>query len=334
MLSRVANSIYWMARYLERADNVARFIDVNTHLMLDLSLDRNSTQWYPLVATSGDDEEFNKRYKTADERSVVKFLTFDERNFNSILSCIFRARENARTVREVIPVEMWEKINELYHLTQAHSRKRSLADLTDYYKLVRQSGHLFTGLMENTMSRYKGWQFAHLGRMLERADKTARLLDVKYFLLLPGNHSVDSAYDAVQWGAVLKSVNALEMYRQQFHTINYRDVTHFLLFSRAFPRSVIFCLSDAETALKTLTGESGIGPAGSFRQSQSQSQSQNGRSSPPENKAVAEMAQLSHTIHSSDASHIISTGLHEFIDLFQYNLNLVDEAIYTSFFAV
>ena len=310
MLSRVANSIYWMARYLERADCVARFIDVNTHLMLDLALDQNSAQWYPLIATSGDDEDFTKRYSQADERTVVKFMTFDRNNPNSILQCIFRARENARTVREVIPVEMWEKINELYHLTQSQSRKRSVADLQDYYREVRQSGHLFTGLMHNTMSRDMGWQFAHLGQMLERADKTARLLDVKYFLLLPHNDVwKDSAYDAVQWGAVLKSVNALEMYRQQFHTINYKDVTQFLLFSKAFPRSVLFCLEDASAALNTLTHDKA-----------------------ETSKATREMALLCKTIHSSNASRIISAGLHEFIDVFQYNLNLVDEAIYESYF--
>ena len=311
MLSRVANSIYWMSRYLERADNVARFADVNFHLMLDLSLDRDSTQWYPLVATSGDDDTFNKRYSTADERSVLKFLTFDDKNPNSILQCIFRARENARTVREIIPVEMWEKINELYHLTQAHSRKRSLEDLYDYYMQVRQSGHLFTGLMYNTMSRYSGWQFAHVGQMLERADKTARLLDVKYFILLPRGEIVDSAFDAVQWGAVLKSVNALEMYRQQFHSINYRDVTHFLLFSQAFPRSVVHCLDSAAHALTTL-GHGGHGDG---------------------SQAAQEMERLTRMMHNSDAAHIIATGLHEFIDDFQANLNVVDEAINTSFFA-
>lgn len=309
MLSRVANSIYWMSRYLERADNVARFIDVNFHLMLDLSLDKASTQWYPVVATSGDDEDFNKRYASADERSVVRFLTFDEKNPNSILQCIFKARENARTVREIIPVEMWEKINELYHLTQAHSRKRSLDDLYGYYNEIRQSGHLFTGLMYNTMSRSSGWQFAHLGQMLERADKTARLLDVKYFLLLPRGEQIDSPLDAVQWGAVLKSVNALEMYRQQFHSINYRDVTHFLLFSQAFPRSLIHCLDSAAHALKSLGGHGG------------------------ENKAVIETNLLTRTLHGSDAAHIIAAGLHEFIDVFQFNLNLVDEALYETYFA-
>jgi uncharacterized alpha-E superfamily protein len=277
--------------------------------MLDLSLDKDQAQWYPIIATSGDDEVFSKHYRHADEQAVVRFMTFDEKNPNSILSCIYRVRENARTVREVIPVEMWEKINELYHLTQAHSRKRSVAALMDYYRIVRQSGHLFTGLMHNTMSRYQGWQFAHMGQMLERADKTARLLDVKYFLLIPGAHQVDSPHDAVQWGAVLKSVNALEMYRQQFHTINYKDVTQFLLFSKAFPRSVAFCLEDAARDLTTLT-----------------------ESLDKPNKAVIEMQILIKAIQTSDAAHIISEGLHEFIDLFQFNLNLVDEAIYESFF--
>jgi uncharacterized alpha-E superfamily protein len=311
MLSRVANSIYWLGRYLERADNVARFIDVNTHLMLDLSLSKDATQWYPLIAASGDDEDFNKRYKVADEPTVVKFLTFDEKNPNSILQCIYRARENARTVREVIPAEMWEKINALYHLTQSQSRKRSIADLADYYKEVRQSGHLFTGLMENTMSREQGRQFAYLGQMLERADKAARLLDVKYFLLLPGADYIDSAYDAVQWGAVLKSVDALEMYRQQFHTINYRDVTQFLLFSKAFPRSILFCLDMAEQALASLPGD-GADP----------------------NRAKTDMAALTGMIRAEDTRHIIAAGLHEFIDDFQARLNLVDGSIYETYFKV
>ena len=309
MLSRVANSIYWMARYLERADNVARFVDVNYHLMLDLSLDETSTQWYPIVATSGDDEDFNQRYKEASERSVLKFLTFDLKNPNSILQCIFKARENARTVREVIPVDVWERINELYHFTQDHSRKRSVADLMAYYRQVRITGHLMTGLLDNTMSREQGWQFVRLGQMLERADKTARLLDVKYFLLLPSASDIDTAYDAVQWGAVLKSVNALEMYRQQFHTINYKDVTHFLLFSTAFPRSVRFCLDAAADALSQIPGD--MGRTG---------------------KAAAEIATLNATIHGSDAAHIISAGLHEFIDVLQAKLNHIDGAIYDSFF--
>jgi uncharacterized alpha-E superfamily protein len=310
MLSRVANSIYWMSRYLERADNVARFIDVNTYLMLDLSLDKDQTQWYPLVATSGDDEDFNARYQTADEKSVVRFLTFDAKNPNSLFACIAHARENARTVREVIPVEMWEIINELYHSSLAHTRKRSITDLQDYFKLVRQTGHLYTGLKNNAMSRDQGWQFAHMGQMLERADKTARLLDVKYFLLQPHNHQTDSAYDAVQWGAVLKSVNAIEMYRQIYHQINSADVAEFLLFSNAFPRSVNYCLSSAARAMAMIADD-------------------------PEkpNRALIEISILNKTIETSHTLDVIASGLHEFIDVFQYNLNLVDTAVHEAFFA-
>ncbi len=309
MLSRVANSIYWMSRYLERADNVARFITVNTHLMLDLSLDKDSTQWYPLIATSGDDEDFSKRYSVADEKSVVKFLTFDLKNPNSIISSIYLARENARTVREIIPVEMWEMINELYHLTQAQSRKRSIADLQDYYEFVRRCGYIFTGLKNNTMSRDQSWQFAHLGQMLERADKTARLIDVKYFLLLPRGQVIDSPYDTVQWGAVLKSVDALEMYRQQYHSINYRNVTEFLLFSTAFPRSVSFTLESAAFSLGLLCGNADA-----------------------PSLAMREMKTLIGSIQGSKADDIIASGLHEFIDVFQYNLNLVDTAIFENYF--
>jgi uncharacterized alpha-E superfamily protein len=305
MLSRVANSIYWMSRYLERAENVARFIDVNTHLMLDMGLSQADTQWYPLIATSGDNDIFHQRYAIADEKSVVKFLTFDEKNPNSILSSIYRARENARTVREIIPAEVWEKINELYHLTQSHSRKRSVEALADYYRIVRQSGNLFSGIMINAMSRGQGWNFARMGQLLERADKTARLLDVKYFLLLPHGEQIDSPYDNVQWGAVLKSVNALEMYRQEYHSINYRDVTEFLLFSKLFPRSLRFCFEYIGLALSNIDDE-GLGP----------------------NVARLELTRLMEWLNQSSASDIIASGLHEFIDAFQLKLNRVDETIF------
>jgi len=308
MLSRVANSIYWMSRYLERAENVARFIDVNRHLMLDMGLSVEETQWSPLIATSGDDEDFNKRYSVADEKSVVRFLTFDDKNPNSILSSIYRARENARTVREVIPVEVWEKINELYHLTQAHSRKRSVEALADYYRQVRQSGNIFAGMMINAMSRGDGWHFARMGQLLERADKTARLLDVKYFLLLPRSEQVDSPYDNVQWGAVLKSVNALEMYRQEYHSINYRDVTQFLLFSKAFPRSVRFSLDYARNCLEAICADQ------------------------PDSPALTSMAALHTGILGGDTAAIIASGLHEFIDDFQLSLNELDQSIYETFF--
>ncbi|WP_140986844.1 alpha-E domain-containing protein [Asticcacaulis tiandongensis] len=308
MLSRVANSLYWMSRYLERAENVARFVDVNTHLMLDLALPVDQTQWLPLISASDDEDDFKARYEHADEKSVVRFLTFDDKNPNSILSCINRARENARTIREVIPVDVWERINELYHLTQAHSRKRSVGALESYYNEVRRSGNHFAGMLINAMSRDESWHFARMGQLLERADKTARLLDVKYFLLLPKGEAIDSPYDNVQWGAVLKSVNALEMYRQEYHAINYRDVTQFLLFSKRFPRSVHFSIDYASSALSNIC--SGM----------------------PANKALSDMYALNQRFLRTDATKILTSGLHEFIDDLQLSLNQADQSIYETFF--
>ena len=307
MLSRAANSVYWMARYLERADNVARFLDVNTHLMLDLNLTKAETQWYPLIATQGDDAAFLARYKSQDETSVVKFLTFDAKNPNSILSCIAKARENARTVREIIPLDMWTMLNDLYHLTKAMLKKKHLADLTEFYDKIHQSGHVFTGLVQNSMSKNQASQFAQLGQMLERADKTARLIDVKYFLLLPDEGKDRSLYDSVQWGAVLKSAHALEMYRQDYHLIKVADVLDFLIFSETFPRSMHYCTKTALACLTELSAAT--------------------------DRVVLSAAALNETLKDHDPARIIDIGMHDYIDGFQICLNDLDTAIYQRFFS-
>lgn len=309
MLSRVANSVYWMSRYLERMDNVARFINVNVHLTLDLGMAEASAQWHPLVVTSGDEKDFEARYGKATEKTALRFLTFDEKNPNSILSCINNARENARTVREAIPSDMWEKINELYHFAHRHSRKQRMTNLQEFYQHIRMCNHLFSGFLEDAMSREEGWHFARMGKMIERADKTARFLDVKYFTLLPRPEDVDTPYDSVQWGAVLKSANAFEMYRKKFHRLNYKDVTTFLIFDPAFPRSLMHCVQTAERSLAGICASIEL-------------------SSP----AQAEMAKLHQMLASTKIDTILAGGLHEFIDVFQFNLNIVDQSIFTSFF--
>lgn len=311
MLSRVANSIYWMTRYLERAENVARFIRVNLHLMMDMGAERYKAQWEPMIRASGDEVDFYKRFKDPNEKAVIHFLTFDKDNANSILSCIQNARENARTVREVIPSDLWEGINELYHMTQNQSRKRKRGDLQEFYSEIRKASHFFTGLMVNAMSHGQGWHFANMGRMLERADKTARILDVKYFLLLPNTEYVDSPYDAVEWGAVLKSVNAFEMYRKRFHRVNYHNVAQFLIFEELFPRSLLFCVQSAARSLQRVIETIKINVP-----------------------AQVEMAKLFEMLKNSNVDQVLNNGLHEFIDIFQFNLNVVDQSIYESFFAL
>lgn len=311
MLSRAANSIYWMSRYLERADNVARFIDVNMHLTLDLGLPAGNDHWQALLRTSDDDQSFAERYKQPTESNVIKFLTFDEQNPNSILSCIRNARENARTVREIISSDMWELLNELYHYVNAHSRKRSIADLEAFYIHIRKMNHLFVGLAENSQSHGEGWHFIRIGQLLERADKTVRILDVKYFLLLPDLDYVDSPLDTVEWGAVLKSATAFEMYRKRFHRANYHDVADFLIFDNEFPRSVAFCLRQALVSLEEIANLHGT-----------------------ESQALKQVRQLHTWLKSHDIEKLWKIGLHEFIDDFQTRNNAIDQAVFESFFAL
>src|ERR1700733_3674422 len=150
MLARVAESIYWMSRYVERAENVARFIEVNLNLMLDLPVG-SEQQWQPLVATTGDAAEFAKRYGAATQHDVIEFLTFDLKNVNSILSSVRAARENARSVREIISSEMWEQLNEFYlTVNSAADDAESRTDPQDLLRAVRKAGHLFTGVTDAT----------------------------------------------------------------------------------------------------------------------------------------------------------------------------------------
>src|ERR1044071_2229871 len=221
MLSRVADSIYWMGRYVERAENVARFIDVNLQLMLDSSLGQIEQQWRPLVSTTGDNEDFEKRYREATQRNVIRFLTFDAENPNSILSCIRAARENARSVREIISSEMWLQLNKFYLMvTSAAEDPHGLDSPAQFFDEVKLASHLFTGITDATMTHGEAWHFSRLARKLERADKTSRILDVKYFILLRTVEEVGTPFDDIQWAAVLRSASAFEMYRKRHGRIS------------------------------------------------------------------------------------------------------------------
>src|SRR5260221_13799655 len=203
MLARVADSIYWMSRYVERAENVARFIEVNLNLMLDLPVGC-AQQWQPLVENTGDATEFARRCGRATQRNVIQFLTFDHENPNSIRSCVRGARENARSVREIISSEMWEQLNQFYLMVNsAATRPGGLADPHEFFTAVKMASHLFVGVSAATMTHGESWHFSRLGRLLERADKTSRILDVKYFILLPTVADVGTAFDDLQWAAVL-----------------------------------------------------------------------------------------------------------------------------------
>lgn len=313
MLSRVAESIYWMSRYIERAENVARFIAVNLNLNLDLPGDADH-QWMPLVVTSGDHVQFLDRYGVATKQNVIRFLTFDRQNPNSIMSCLRAARENARAVRESISAEMWEHINRFYLLIRESGAEQAAnEDSYEFFDQIRVSGQHFMGVTDATMTHGEGWHFCRLGRTIERADKTSRILDVKYFILLPSPEDVGTPYDDIQWSALLRSASALEMYRQRHGRIDPASVVQFLVLDREFPRAVLYCLTKANASLHAISGSA----VGGFA-----------------NRAEQELGQLRSELAYASAAQIIKRGLHEFVDDLQTRLNVVGEAIWEDFLAL
>lgn len=313
MLSRVAESIYWMARYVERAENVARIMDANYHMILDLPPGVGE-QWEPLVVTSGDEELFKELYQDFTRENVVQFLTFDSRNPNSILSCLHNARENARSVREWISSEMWQQVNTYYLMVKDASRHAEVLELPhEFFVEIMMASHLFAGLSENTMTHGEGWEFARLGRMLERADKTTRIIDVKYFILLPSVDYVGMPFDHILWGALLRSASAFEMYRKRFGQIVPDQILEFLILDSDFPRAIHHCLIMAEIALRNISGT----VRGRFT-----------------NRAEKALGRLLADLDYIQVEEIKSIGLHEFLDSTQTRLNQIGEAVSEAFFAI
>ncbi len=313
MLSRVADSAYWMSRYVERAENISRFINVNFSLILDQQLEGHE-QWEPLVHITGDYELFKEKYGEANGDNVIEFLTFDKDYPNSIFSCVRSARENARTIREAISSEMWEYLNRLYlKVRDRAQRKREVLsnEANQFFTEIRLAGNLFDGITDNTLTHNEAWHFCRLGRLLERADKTSRMLDVKYFILLPSLADIGTPFDELQWSALLRSASAYEMYRKRYGRITPDNVIRFLILDHEFPRAMLYCVTKSEESLHDITGT----PMGAYA-----------------NYAEQKLGSLRSDLAFTSAKDIINRGLHEYIDLFQDNLNGVDAAIYKTFF--
>jgi uncharacterized alpha-E superfamily protein len=303
-----------MVRYVERADNLARLIDVNQQLLLDserLDSDRLRGFWQPIILSTGDEEAFSTLYDQAGSAEVIRFLTEDPRNPNSIVSCIGLARENARTVRDQLSDELWEEINALYLFTRSGDAARLLADDPPrYYQNIRRSAETFLGIASSTLSRNEAWDFMDLGRQLERADKTTRFLDVANYL--PGGaEGVEAVSPGIfHWTAILRSCGALGAYRGFNRGINARGVVDFLVFSKEFPRSVRFCIENADISLHRISGTL----RGTFS-----------------NDAERETGRLLADLNFGSTDDAFSNGLHEYLDGLQERFNRIGEAIFETY---
>ncbi len=309
MLSRVADSLYWMGRYMERAENVARIVDVNSQLMLDLpteQADRISRNWMPVVACLGEEEAFAERYKKHDAASVTEFLLFDRSHGNSIVGSLAAARENARTVREQISGEMWEQINRTYlWLNGKTARQYFERNAYEFFQRTKKSLQLFQGITDSVMMHGEGWEFLQMGRHLERADKTSRLLDDEFFLVR--DRAVPEGGSLVQWQAILRCSNARQAYQRLYASVvDPIRVADLLLLHEEFPRSVEYCVRALDQSLRRV---SGVLP-GKFS-----------------NVAEKISGRLLSELSFSSIEDIWERGLHEVMDDLQVKLNDIGQAI-------
>ena len=313
MLSRVANSIYWINRYIERAENYARFVSVNLHLTLDAP-GILTEQWEPLLIATADNYGFYEFYDQANRNNVIDYMTFDKRNPNSIYMCLAAARENARTIRESITKEMWEHINIFYlKIKETPSTQNwDVEELQQFFIEIKDGCQLFWGIVDSTVTRNEGFHFGRMGRFLERADKTSRFLDVRYFTLLPDEEAFGSPQELLIWTSVLKSVSAFNMYRQDYRVINPSQIVEFLVLDKSFPRSVFYCIRQAELSLYEISGR---------KMTEGYS-----------NAAEKSISRLRHEIEFTEVEDIFTKALHPYLDEFQIKNNKVTKAIFQTYF--
>ncbi|HYI95446.1 MAG TPA: alpha-E domain-containing protein [Bryobacteraceae bacterium] len=257
MLSRIADSLFWMSRYMARAEDTARLLDVTYHMLLEQSQDSYQLRWDRIITITGEQELFYKFYDEATPHNVFEFLAFREDNGNSVVSCLNRVRENARTMRDRISREMWENINTLYHSVKAFDPKVEIHNGPHRFCThIVFASHGFYGVTDGTLPRNEGWHFLEAGRALERAETTARIVDVEYHKLLQSSVQVAQP-DNHQWMAVLKSVAAYEIYRREYHSrIDPQKVAELLILHPRHPRSIRFNVALLQTALRSISGAS------------------------------------------------------------------------------
>ena len=316
MLSRVADSCFWLSRYLERAETNSRILDVNIQIALDFEENNDGKvrqQWMPILSTAKERELFRQIHGEVTSEAIMDFVTFEKANSNSILSSMTQARENARTVREQISSEMWEQINRLYLYLQSPAARIAFRESPiGFFRLLVDHLHSFQGITDATMTHGEGWQFIQAGKYIERADSTSRVLDFKYHLLLPSGEQVGGNVDITQWMAVLRSCSAMEAYFKisRGHVTSWQ-VAEFLILHDTFPRSIRFCVDALDQALHSISGVD----RGHFS-----------------NEAERLSGALRSNLAFTTVDSIFRFGLHQYLDQTQERLNEISNALAETYY--
>ena len=307
MLSRVAERMYWFGRYLERAESIARLLNVNSNLMLDLPIAVNKYIWASLIEISGSTELFFERHDKTDEKMVIGFILADSTNPGSLLSTVKMIRENMRTTREIMPSEAWEQVNEFYLYVKKHLKKNiSRSSKNKILDDVMDFCHQTTGFLQGNMSHGQAYNFIRIGRNLERADMTTRILDVGCMNLYTQKKDIPETYDNIMWMNVLRSLSAYQMYRQHvLDKVNGKDVTDFLIGDEEFPRAVAHCLAELNHCVNRLSNNDMV---------------------------LRSITRVQRMINEMDTAKIFNNDLHEFIDQLQIDLADTHEQVSQTWF--
>ncbi|BAI71919.1 hypothetical protein AZL_012810 [Azospirillum sp. B510] len=310
LLSRYAECIFWMARYMERAENLARILDVHETFARDT---RGATNWFSIVQLNADEKDFFSRHDRPTAEAVIHYYMFDAQNHNSLLSMLRMARENARTLRPWISTEMWTQINVFHNkLLEMSVKDVAAQNLSKVCTWIKEECQTHTGITEGTFYRDQGWYFYQMGKYIERADQTTRLLDIKYHTLLPSPLDVGSTLDVSQWTTVLRSTAGYHAFRRVYpRGMSPTTVAGFMLFNEGFPRSVVMCVRQIDGVLTRMRSRYDL----------------RGGSA-----AMERVDELLAALLARPIEAVLRDGLHEYLDWIQLQLSGVTTEIAQAFF--
>ncbi len=310
LLARYAENIFWMARYMERAENLARILDVHETFSRDVHGFKN---WHTIVRLNGDDKAFYGRYQTATAESVVRFYVLDSQNPTSIIFAVRAARENARVLRPWISTEMWAQINVFHNTMQTlTSADVSLPNISRVCGKIKEACQNHTGITEGTFYRDEGWYFYLLGKFIERADQATRLLDIGFNTLTGSTEGSNASQDFVQSHALLRSVAGYHAFRRVYpRGMTPAAIAGFILYNESFPRSVVLCVREINAVLTRLKSRYKLRGG---------------------NAAMERIDEIMAALNSRTIEQVIEDGLHDYLDLLQVRLSAVTSELSRSFF--
>ena len=314
MISRVADSLIWLSRYMERVEHSTRFIDVHLNISIEAS-EACEKQWGPLIQASSNQDQFNLEYSVYNQSNVLHFLVFSEENESSILSSLKKARSNANMVRDLISTDLYLQINRMYQFINGLKDRNFSNGLEDVFLIfdqLKDYSYQYKGIICEMGQGSLEQEFLNLGQYLERSDQVSRILDLKYYYLLPSNAYLANSINLTQWVSILRSLSSENLYRKEYTHLDPKLIAEFLIFHRSFPRSLAFSIEKLCDIINRLSKLS---------------------NSTRYKDAYFQTAQLRLEIECGDIETVFKEGIHEYLDMFQRKLQDISNTLESAVFS-